>query len=510
MTAPRTLLRGAAVLLGDELVFDGQPRDVLVESGLITAIEPSGRITSAEVVIELPRRLLAPGLVNGHQHSHEHFQRGRTENLPLELWMHLVRTRVPVKLNTRQVYLRTMIGAIESLRTGCTTLVDDLALGPAIARDQINAVLQAYDDAGVRALVGFAMMDTPIVDNFPFADELVPADLLAELRAAPRPSAQAQMDLVRELAATRHPHQQRVGVLVSASAPQRCTDDYLRQLRALADDLALPVITHVQETRLQVVTGTLKHGCTLIERLNALGFLKPATSLIHAVWLNPREIELLAQSGTTAQHNPWSNLLLGSGVQPVRELLDAGVNVSLGSDGSCSTVTTNMLQVLGSAAGLSKLRGDEPSRWLSAQEAWHAGTLAGGRALGFGDALGSLRVGARADLVGYRLDNISLTPLNDPVRQLAYAERGAGVDFAMVDGGVAMQAGRLTRIDEPALLAEIESEFRDLADRYREAEASTAPVLSAMEAIYRRSLTLPVAGDTHPARLAALNPVVPA
>ena len=102
---------------------------------------------------------------------------------------------------------------------------------------------------------------------------------------------------------------------------------------------------------MQVVTGQLRHGCTLIEHLDQLGFLKPTTSLIHAVWLNPREVSLLARSGATAQHNPWSNLMLGSGVQPVRELLDAGVNVSLGSDGSCSTVSTSMLNVLGSAAG---------------------------------------------------------------------------------------------------------------------------------------------------------------
>lgn len=506
MTPRRTLLRGALALVGDELSFDSQPRDVLVSEGRILAIEPAGRIEQADELIELPKRLLAPGLVNGHQHSHEHFQRGRTENLPLELWMHLVRTRIPVKLTPRQAYLRTMIGAIESLRTGCTTLVDDLALGPAIAREQIDAALQAYDDAGIRALVGFAMMDTPIVDNFPFVDELVPAELLAELRATPRPSTDAQVALVQELAAARHPQQRRVGVLVSASAPQRCTDHYLKRLRALADELALPVITHVQETRLQVVTGQVFHGCTLVEHLDSLGFLKPATSLIHAVWLNPREIALLAETGATAQHNPWSNLLLGSGVQPVRELLDAGVNVSLGSDGSCSTVTTNMLQTVGSAAGLSKLRGDEPSRWLSAREAWHAGTLAGGRALGFGDSLGSLRVGARADLVGYRLESVSFTPLNDPLRQLAYAERGAGVDFVMVDGEVAMRGHRLTRIDEGALLAEIEHEFHGLADRYREAEASTAPVLAAMEAVYRRSLTLPIAGDTFAARLAPLNP----
>ena len=496
-----TLLRHARALLGDELIASATPVDILIEGDRIAAIEAAGTFTEADVVVDLSQHLVFPGLVNGHQHSHEHFQRGRTENLPLELWMHIVRTRVPVSLTPRQVYLRTMIGAIESLRTGCTTLVDDMALGGAINREHIDASLAAYEDAGIRALMGFAMMDKPIIDNFPFVEAHFPSALAAELRAASRPAPGDYLALVRELARERHPQQHRVGVLVSASAPQRCTETFLMQVRALADELALPVITHVQETRLQVVTSQQFYGVPMVEYLDRIGFLKPATSLIHAVWLNPREIGALACSGATAQHNPWSNLLLGSGVQPVRELLQAGVNVSLGSDGSCSTATVNMLNVVGSAAALSKLRGDDFSRWLSAREALQAATLAGGRALGFGEALGTLRLGAIADLVAYRTDTVTFTPLNDPVRQLVYAERGAGLDFSMVAGEIVIEGGRLVRIDEAAILREIASEFLDLADRYASAESAMGPVLAAVEAIYRRSLAIAIPADTYPARL---------
>ncbi|MGC3985090.1 MAG: amidohydrolase family protein [Pseudorhodoferax sp.] len=502
MSKKRTLLRNARVLLGDALALSDGPQDLLVDQGRIAAIAPAGQLGQAEQVVDLTNHLLVPGLVNGHQHSHEHFQRGRTENLPLELWMQLVRTRTPVPLTPRQVYLRTMVGAIESLRTGATTVVDDMALGGLIDRERIAAVLQAYDDAGIRALLGFAMMDKPIVDNFPFLAAHVPPALVAELRAAPRPAGADQLALVRDLARARHPQARRVGVLVSASAPQRCTEPFLRDVRALADDLDLPVITHVQETRLQVVTGQLFYGCPMVEYLDRIGFLKPATSLIHAVWLNPREIAALARTGATAQHNPWSNLLLGSGVQPVRELLDAGVNVSLGSDGSCSTVTVNMLNVLGSAAAVSKLRGDDHRRWLSAHEALHAGTLAGGRALGFGEQLGALRVGAIADLVGYRTDTVSFTPFNDPVRQLVYAERGAGLGFSMVEGEVVVAGGALRSVDEAALLREIEREFAHLAPQYARAEAEMGPVVDALEGIHREGLAMAIAPDTHAARLA--------
>jgi 5-methylthioadenosine/S-adenosylhomocysteine deaminase len=217
----RTLLRGAQVLLGDALAFDRQPRDVLVEGERIGAIERAGTVPvhAADAVVDLTHHLLAPGLVNGHQHSHEHFQRGRTENQPLELWMHLVKSRLPVALNPRQVYLRAMIGAIESLRTGCTTLVDDLALGASIDRRHVDAVLRAYDDIGIRALLGFAMMDRPMVDTFPFVDELVPAALAAELRAAPRPSGEQFAALVENLVGDHHPQQRRVGV---PTWPRRC------------------------------------------------------------------------------------------------------------------------------------------------------------------------------------------------------------------------------------------------------------------------------------------------
>ena len=219
------------------------------------------------------------------------------------------------------------------------------------------------------------------------------------------------------------------------------------------------------------------------------------------MWLNPREIAALARTGATAQHNPWSNLTLGSGVQPVRALLDAGVNVSLGSDGTCSTVTANMLTVLGSAAALSKIRGDDYARWLSAREALAAATRGGATALGFGGELGVLEPGARADLVGYRLDTIAFAPLNDPIRQLVYAERGAGVDFSMVAGRMAMRNGRLLGIDEPRILAEIVAEQAGLAEQLDRAAASLAPLLEAMEQVYRRSLAVAIPADTHPARL---------
>ena len=167
----RLVLADVRGLFGANQTYEARPVDIVIEGGRIASIQPTGT-AQGDDRIDCTHRLAVPGLINGHFHSHEHYHKGRYENLPLELWMHFVRAPKPVQFTPRQVYLRTMIGALESLRTGATTVVDDCSLGAAVNREHVDAMFQAYADAGIRALVGFSMMDRPIVDNFPFADRV--------------------------------------------------------------------------------------------------------------------------------------------------------------------------------------------------------------------------------------------------------------------------------------------------------------------------------------------------
>lgn len=154
------------------------------------------------------------------------------------------------------------------------------------------------------------------------------------------------------------------------------------RLRRIADEADLPIIIHVQETRLQVLTGNLFFGRTMIEHLDKLEFLRPGVSLVHGVWLSPREIDILARSGATVQHNPTSNMSLGSGLCPVRELLQAGVNVSLGTDACGSSFSISMLKALNNTALVQNLRRPKHEQWISAKEVWTAATASGAKALG--------------------------------------------------------------------------------------------------------------------------------
>ena len=500
---PDLLIANALAALPDGAPGLDRPRrrhDIEISGQTIAAIRPaSGAIPDGPDVIDGTRLFAAPGFVNGHHHSHENFQKGRYEGLPLELWMNLVRPMKPVPVTPEQVYLRTMIGAIQALRSGTTTIVDDMNV-PGLDRALLDAAFRAYDDVGIRAYVGMTMFDRPFFRGVPFVDETFPPDLLSELDALPVVPADAILALADELARERHPSRNRVAYIAAPSAPQRCTEGFLRAVRALADRRDLPVIIHVQETRLQVVTGQALFGSSMIAYLHRIGFLAPKTSIIHGVWVSPEDLDLIASSGASVQHNPNSNLKLGSGLAPLREMLRRGVNVSLGTDGCGSIESTDMLRVLANAALLQTLREGDHEEWITAEEAFRAATRGGALALGRED-LGELRVGARADIALYDTRSIALTPLNRPLSQLVFSETGQGLAHLIVDGEMAMRDGRLTRVDEAALIDRIHDAAEALEPLIRAAEESVGRIRAPYEAIYRRCCESPIPETTLPTRL---------
>jgi len=495
----RKTIVGCRALLGEGALPSRGAVDIVVEGRLIREIRPHGAAEPEGDVVPAQGLLVTAGLINGHHHSHEGFYKGRKDNLPLELWMNYVRPLRPLELTPRDVYLRTMIGAIEAVKSGTTTISDDINQSPRLRPDHVEQVFQAYTDIGIRANVGITLFDRPFFRAVPFVEEEFPKDLLARLDANKMSSADELLAFVTNLARTKHPKENRVGYIAAPSAPQRCTEEFLLKVRRMADDHDLPLMIHVQETRMQVVTGQLWYGSTMIEYLDRIGFMKPKTAFIHGVWLNPREIEILARTGVSIQHNPTSNLKVGSGLAPIRALLDAGVNVSMGTDGCGSIEGTDMQNALYLAALLQKLRGDHTT-WVGAAEAFHAATMGGAKALGRAKELGAVEAGRIADLVGYRLDGISFTPLNNPVNQLVYSAGRNDVDLVMVDGEVIEQGGKLTRIDEDAIIDEIHAAHERIEPMLTASEADVEELVVPYERIYRRCQCMDIAKDTYPAR----------
>lgn len=477
--------------------------DIDIAGDRIAAIRPAGspapEMPGAEL-IDGTRLLAVPGFINGHHHSHENFQKGRFSNLPLELWMNLVRPLKPIPLSAEQVYLRTMIGAIEALHSGTTTIVDDMNVSPVLRPEHVDAAFRAYEDIGIRAHLGITLFDKPFFRGVPFVEEHFPPELLAELSAGEATPPDRILDYAEGLARMRHHSSNRVTYIAAPSAPQRCTDGFLRRVRAMADRHDVPVIIHVQETRMQVVTGAAFYEKSMIAHLDDLDFLKPGTSIIHGVWVTPDDLRRIAEAGASVQHNPVSNLKLGSGLMPMREMLARGINVSLGTDGCGSIESVDMLRVIAATALVQTLRSADHAEWITPAEAFHAATEGGAKALGRGD-IGRIAQDMKADIALYDLHSIAFTPLNRPLQQLALAETGRALRHLIIDGEMVKRDGRLTRIDEGSVIARIHEAAAELEPQIAAAEAGVEKLRAPYETIFHRCCAAPVPDDVFPARM---------
>lgn len=492
---------GTRPLDADGKSFSELPMDIVIRRGVITAVEPSGRTPPIGEVVNGRNTITFPGLINGHHHSHENFHKGRYDRLPLELWMNYVRPAKPLNLTADDVYFRTLIGASQALLSGTTCIVDDLNASPVLCREHIDAALKAYEDIGIRALVGPTLFDVPFHQSVPFLSEVCSPELLKEFSSSRGTPISDYQRFVEELAQNRHPDHHRVGVVLAPSAPQRCTPGLLRWVREFADAARLPVIIHVQETRLQASSAWHERKMTLFRYLDEMQFLAPGTSLIHAVWLTPDDIRRVADSGASIQHNPNSNLKLGSGIMPMRALLDAGVNISLGTDGCGSIESVDMLRVLSSTALVHKLRGNNYKSWVGAEEAFFSATRGGAIALGLGSKLGKIAPGLEADLVLCNLNAPAFTPLNDPLRQLVYGESGVGIRSVLVAGRQVVKDGALALLEQDWISGRVEDAMSRLRPQLIESEAFTEALRPAYEKIWARCLDLPLAPGTFPARM---------
>ena len=453
------LIRGAAVLPldGGDDVRHGV--DLLVEDGRIAAMGPAlAPAVPPDRVIDGRDRLVMPGLVNAHLHSHNNYYRGFFDSLPLDdcvlrVWNIGAAPR-DVRLTPRQVYARALLGCAEMLRTGTTLALDDVNLAPGLDEEAVAAVVQAYEDSGMRAVVAPHVFDVPYHRTVPFVADLLPSDLCRALDEMPVPDVGATAEIVRACAKRWAAPGRRVRFGVGPSGPQRCTPQLLTAMLRLAEEFDLPVFIHALETRTQAAFGRVTYGKTLIEYLRDLGALGPRVSIGHAVWATPGDIDILAATGTSVSHNPVSNLKLGSGIAPVPGLLAAGVNVALGTDGVMSNDSLNLFESLKVAALLHKVREPEPERWLGARQALRMATVAGARSARV-EGLGVLGVGRPADLLLLDLRRAGFAPRNNLLHQAVYADGAGAVDTVLVDGRVVVEGGRVLTVDEAAVAAEV-------------------------------------------------------
>lgn len=462
------LIRNALVITLDRDNTIHQSADVLVSGGNIVEVAQS--IASppgfAGRVIEARGMLLTPGLINAHTHSpanHTHGS-GDRQSHPAFMWMSQALTSART---SREIYVGAMLGAVQMLLSGTTAIIDHFP-GQACTSDEVDAVMAAHRDSGMRTALGLRFYDDQFGDILPRGNT-VPENVVAEMKRLnplrPMPLDDVRAVLQRAISQWDGAESGQLRVFPAPSNPERCSDEALVLCRDLAAEHDLGIHTHLLESRVQSVIAQEKYGCSMVEHLGRLELLGPRLSCAHTIWVDDHDIDLLADTGTVVVHNPESNMKIGTGTAPIPKMKKRGVTIALGTDGAGTNDNLILQESLRLAAMLHRPGEPDRDRWLSALDVFRMGTEGGAHALLEHGRLGTVEAGMRADLVLYSLDAPWWVPVNDPLNQFVFAENGSSADTVMVDGRILVEGKRLIAFDAESILAEARSMMPGILER---------------------------------------------
>lgn len=480
-----TLIKGALILTMAPSQDEPAVGDIRFDENGIREIAADIPPLAGERIVDGRDRLVMPGLVNAHTHSFEMTYRARYERLPMELWaLFGFPTIGATPLSARLIYLRSMVVAIEALKSGVTTILDDVDEWDGQTLDSLAPIFAAYDDAGIRASVSGNFQNLFDVDVMPFADEVFPEDVRHRLSPGNSPSDAYYLDFLAAGIDRFHQPTGRLQFVVAPCGPQWVSESLLGATADLARSRGVNFHLHALETRLQVLSGREVFGRSHIQVLADAGGLDRMTTIAHGIWLTDHDVALIASAGASIVHNPISNLKLGAGVASLRQLLDAGVNVGLGTDGPSCNDTVRIFDTMRVAALIHSVTAPAGLDWPTAREIVHAATVGGARAANVGERTGWLAPGRQADVIVLDLRSVSFTPLGDIYKHLAYSENGSSIRQVYAAGRLVVDDDRLTLVDEDAILDEFRSylpEFRRMHAALEETSREFEPYIAEVQ-----------------------------
>jgi 5-methylthioadenosine/S-adenosylhomocysteine deaminase len=475
------LIRGARIYDHDGDVDDPPIRDILIMGSRIASVTAPGEDMEAKAAatetIDARGKLIIPGFVNAHYHSYDVLAKGLLEDMPFDVWALHSQPAYFGERDKAEIRIRTLLGALECLRNGITTVQDMNSLVPQ-DEETLDTILNAYDEIGIRVVFSIALRDIAALDIAPFLPADMPESAMAIVRGAPK-DAKEELAFVERQIRRLDPLPPRLTWGLSPSGPQRSSRALLEGIADLARRLELPVFTHVYETKAQTAKARAiygDHGGSMIRHLADIGLLSAHTTIAHGVWLRDDEIALMAEHGSGIAHNPISNLKLKSGIAPMARALRAGVNVALGCDNCSCGDCQSMFQAMKMYCLLAAVTDANPTG-VHARDAMRAATLGGARAMKLDGEIGAISAGMKADLVVIDLDDIAYQPLNSAARQLVFSETGRGVETVIVDGEVVMRERRITTIDEAALRQELTALMPAFRRDFARVAKASAPVI---------------------------------
>lgn len=424
------LIVGGIVLTMNETMDLYPNGGVAVKDDQIVAVGNADDIRAnyqSDNVLDATNHIIMPGIVNAHTHLSMNLLRGLADDLRLDVWlMGYIMPTERVFVNEEFVYLGAKIAAAELIMSGTTAFADMYYFESEVAR--------ATSEAGIRGLCGETILKFPAPDAESYEDSLAYTEkFIQEWKDHPL-----------------------VIPAVAPHAPYTNTDAMLRECADLAKKYDIPLIIHVSETRQEIEDSLAEFDATPVPRIAKLGVLDHKCLCAHCVHVNSNEIRTIREHNAGVAHNPTSNVKIASGIAPVKEMLDQGVNVGIGTDGAASNNDLDMFAEIHLAAILAKTATNDPTT-LPAQQALLMATRLGAKACHIDDITGSLEVGKRADLIVINYRTLHNTPTfnhdrNGVYAQIVYATKSTDVQHVMCNGQWLMRDRQLLTIDLPPLL----------------------------------------------------------
>jgi 5-methylthioadenosine/S-adenosylhomocysteine deaminase len=422
-----TVLTMAGPNIDDGAVAIDQHKIVAVGKAADIAKKYTGRTT-----IDAKGKAILPGFVNAHTHVPMTLFRGIADDRDLMDWLqHFIFPAEAKNVTADFVKWGTRLAAIEMIQSGTTSFADMYYFESDIARETKRA--------GLRGVLGETVIDFPVADNKTWDDALA---------------------YVRKYV-NEWKNDELITPAIAPHAPFTVSRDHLRQVRKLADELHMPVLIHVSETKQELKDVAEKQGGLLPGLyLNSIDFLGHDVIAAHGVWLTPEEIRIFAEKKVGVAHCPESNQMLASGVAPVVDMRNAGINVGLGTDGPAgSNNNLDMIEEAASAARLQKVMRGDPKA-LTARDVLEMATIGGAKVLGLDSKVGTLEEGKHADVIVIDLQQAKSQPVYAVESAIVYAASGSSVTDTIVDGKVLMRSRKVLTVDVPATLKKAK-EYRD-------------------------------------------------
>lgn len=443
---------------------------ILIENGAIVTVDDQGRVLNsgyvyikddriaaigpgqaplemqqqAETRIDAALKAVMPGMVNAHTHLFQSFIRGLADDKPLLEWLKTAIWPVAQALTEEEAYLAAMVGLVENIRGGATSVIDHQYIHTEPAND--DGVCRAAEETGVRFVLARGWADKDYHPAFMESRERILAEM-SRLHQTWQNRANG-----------------RIRVEFGPLIPWGCSDEAMRQTYALAQEWGVGTHIHVAETKTEVEMNLEERGNRHIEWMANLGALGPKVQLVHSVWLNDHELDLIARHGAVVVHCPVSNMYLASGVARIPDMRRRGIPIALATDGPGSNNNQNMLETLKTTVLLQKVTTLNAMILLPEDVLWMA-CRGGAVAFGQSELIGSLEVGKKADLVLIDLNTPLAMPVHRVPSALVYNMSPRDVDTVIIDGQIVMRDRRLLHIDEEALLCEARRACQNLFKR---------------------------------------------